>query len=699
MPNPSATPLIMIVDDDDAGRAMCSAAVLSAGFDVVEADSVDSALEHLERFRPSAVVLDVVLPPRSGFELLQHIRRQRADAYLPVLVLTALHDGSAIARAYELGASDFATKPIHPLVLSQRLRFLLRSYDMQARLNESQARLELAQTIARLGHFEAKADDWRLRLHTTARTILGCTEREDVITVDAFLERVAKDDREHVRNAWQRTQKTQAPLHVMHRINGGDGRTRFVELHGVFLPRVSGQSQRFLGTIQDVTERQNARDQLAYLAEHDVLTGSLTRAAFVERANEVLHSSKSRIRELAILLIDIDRFSAFNETYGTAIGDEVLRRIAKRLDAIWRAEFRAPGSVVDRSGVTRIGGDQFALIFSTDARADEEGSRISRVVLDAVSQPIEHDGGSVFLTASVGIAMYPTDGRDADSLLMRAQSAAKEAKVRGSNQVRRFTNELADHVNVRRRLEPELRDAIQKRTIELHYQPKLEFATGRCRAVEALARLRRKDGTLCPPSEFLPLSEELGLIGALDMLVFEEACAQSQRWMKRGLEPIRVAVNLSHQSFWDPSLIARVKSLFATYDSGAGNIDIELTETIVMSDPSAARQRLHHLRELGLDIALDDFGTGHSSLGQVRHLPIDTLKIDRAFVSGLPDDPADVAIARAIIAMARSLNLAIVAEGVETQAQVEFVKREGCHFVQGFAIGKPMSASEVEAMF
>jgi diguanylate cyclase (GGDEF)-like protein/PAS domain S-box-containing protein len=689
----------LIVDDDDAGRAMCSAAVLSAGFDVVEADSVEAALKQLEITRPSAVVLDVVLPPRSGFEVLQHIRRQRADTYLPVLVLTALHDGAAIARAYELGASDFATKPIHPLALSQRLRFLLRSYDTQARLNESQARLELAQTIARLGHFEADADDWILTLHNTAQSLLGSSADGARITVDAFIEKVAKEDRERVRSAWSRTQMTSAPLHVMHRINGGDGRTRFVECHGVFLPRVAGEPHRFLGTIQDVTERQTARDQLAYLAEHDVLTGSLTRAAFVERANEILLSNKSKVRELAILLIDIDRFAAFNEAYGTAVGDEVLRRVAKRLDSIWRAEFRAPGSVVDRSGVTRIGGDQFALIFSTDARIDEEGSRIGRVVQDAVSQPIEHESGSVFLTASIGIAMYPSDGRDADSLLFRAQSAAKEAKVLGSNQVRRFTTELSDHVNVRRRLEPELRDAIQKRTIELYYQPKLEFASGRCRSVEALARLRRKDGSLCPPSEFLPLSEELGLTSQLDSVVFEHACAQSQRWLAKGIGPIRVAVNLSHQSFWETSLIDRVHSMFATYGRGAGNIDIELTETIVMSDPSAARQRLQLLRELGVDIALDDFGTGHSSLGQIRHLPIDTLKIDRAFVNGLPDDPADVAIARAIIAMARSLNLAIVAEGVETQAQVEFARREGCHFVQGFAIGKPMSATDVEAMF
>jgi EAL domain-containing protein (putative c-di-GMP-specific phosphodiesterase class I) len=265
--------------------------------------------------------------------------------------------------------------------------------------------------------------------------------------------------------------------------------------------------------------------------------------------------------------------------------------------------------------------------------------------------------------------------------------------------VRRFSTELAAHVNVRRRLEPELREAIQKRTIELLYQPKLEVATGRCRSVEALARLRLQDGTLCLPSEFLPLSEELGLIGALDMVVFDRACAQSQRWIARGRGPIQIAVNLSHQSFWSPQLIERVRATFDAHGRGTSHIDIELTETIVMSDPIAARQRLQLLRELGVDIALDDFGTGHSSLGQVRNLPIDTLKIDRAFVNGLPDDPADVAIARAIIAMARSLNLAIVAEGVETQAQVEFVRREGCHFVQGYAIGKPMTANEVEAMF
>lgn len=664
--------------------------------EVVEAHSVDAALAYLERSLPDAVVLDVLLPPRTGFDVLHYIRVERDNAYLPILVLTALHDGDAVSRAYDMGASDFASKPIHPLQLSQRLRFLLRNFETQRRLNESQARLELAQSTARLGHFELNSETAQLWLHRTAERLLGRPEDSGAVSIDELVERTPKEERERVREVWRAALTDRGVVHVIHRITGWDNRERFVECHTVPLPERPNWS---LGTIQDVTERQQTRAQLTYLAQHDALTGVLGRRTFVDRANTAFASQTLQGAEFAIVLIDLDRFAAFNEAYGSAAGDDVLRTVARRLQQPLRDEVRGQPIALERRLVTRIAADQFAVLSLLPSGMPESATRLGHALQALVSAPMEVGKQSLFFTSSIGVALYPSDGSDADSLLLHAQAAVKEAKLLGPNQVRRFTAALSAHGLLRRRLEPELRAAIEQRQLEIHYQPKLELATGLCRSAEALVRMRLRDGSLCPPVELLSLSEELGLMVELDSIVLELACVQAQRWMERDFGPIRIAVNLSHQSFWDPGLTDRVRAAVSFVPKERCPLDLELTETIVVGDPSAAKQRLAELRELGVRIALDDFGTGHSSLAHLRHLPLDTLKIDRAFMAGLPDDPADVAIARAIIALAKSLQLEIVAEGVEAQAQVEFIRNEGGHCVQGYAIARPMLPDAVARIF
>jgi len=425
----------------------------------------------------------------------------------------------------------------------------------------------------------------------------------------------------------------------------------------------------------------------------------LGRRTFVDRANAAFASQTLQGAEHAVVLIDLDRFAAFNEAYGSAAGDDVLRTIARRLLQPLREEARGQSVALERRLVTRIAADQFAVLTLLSGGGPEPSVRLGRELQELVSEPMEIGKQSLFFTCSIGLALYPTDGSDADSLLLHAQAAVKEAKLLGSNQVRRFTTALSAHGLLRRRLEPELRAAIEQRQLEIHYQPKLELATGLCRSAEALVRMRLRDGSLCPPVELLSLCDELGLMVDLDSIVLELACAQAQRWMDRDFGPIRIAVNLSHQSFWDPRLSERVRAAVAFAPKDRCPLDLELTETIVVGEPSAAKQRLAALRELGVRIALDDFGTGHSSLAHLRHLPLDTLKIDRAFMAGLPGDPADVAIARAIIALAKSLRLEIVAEGVEEQAQVEFIRSEGGHCVQGYAIARPMLPEAVERIF
>jgi len=278
---------VLVVDDDEAGRAMCVTAIRAAGYEVVEADSVEAALECYDAAQPSAVVLDLILPGRNGLDLLEYIRKTRGQDLLPVLVLTAIRDSAAVTRAYDAGATDFATKPIHPTVLSQRLRFLMRSYEMQARLNESQARLELAQSIARLGYFETSEGTWQITPYRTALGLLGRAEGQGPVSIDALLERVPVEERARVHGEWSRSQLAGAPLHAVHRLLCWDGQTRYLEFHGMFLPKQAGRPRRFLGTVQDVSERQATVDRIAYISEHDVLTGALNRKGLDEALTSV----------------------------------------------------------------------------------------------------------------------------------------------------------------------------------------------------------------------------------------------------------------------------------------------------------------------------------------------------------------------------------------------------------------------------
>jgi diguanylate cyclase (GGDEF)-like protein/PAS domain S-box-containing protein len=432
-------------------------------------------------------------------------------------------------------------------------------------------------------------------------------------------------------------------------------------------------------------ERGRSRARLKHLAYNDQLTALPNRAWFIERLGEELAVASRAGTRVGVMFLDLDRFKDINDTFGHGLGDRMLQMIGDRVSA-----------TVGAGGlVARMGGDEFIVLVGDDpptSRLDELAARI----IAAVDQPLFIDGLEQFVTTSVGIAVFPRDGADADTLIKHADVAMYRAKERGRNTHEFFTPALAANLRTRLAQEKALRRAVQREEFVLHYQPQYELDGARLCALEALVRWQHPRHGLIPPDQFIPSAEVSGLIVEIGDWVLETACRQVRAW--QAVAPgLRVAVNLSARQFHQRALTAKIREVLARTGLAADRLEIEITESVAMSDAALSRQILEELRGAGVRLAVDDFGTGYSSLGYLRRFPIDTLKIDKSFVREIMVEPDDATIVRTVIGMAHSLGLRVCAEGVETEAQLAFLRHERCDRVQGFLYGRPMPAEEVDA--
>ncbi|GAB6934714.1 hypothetical protein JCM14720_06350 [Calditerricola yamamurae] len=387
---------------------------------------------------------------------------------------------------------------------------------------------------------------------------------------------------------------------------------------------------------------------------------------------------------MAVLFLDLDRFKNINDTLGHILGDELLRHVAKRLS-----------SCVPREGVlARIGGDEFAVLLpALTARAEAE--RVAKDIVDRFTQPIALGERSLYVSISVGISLYPDDGDDCPTLIKNADMAMYCAKEEGGNRYRFFTPGMRLETVQRWQLENGMRQALELGELQLVYQPQVEAQTGRMVGVEALLRWHHPEQGVMSPATFIPLAEETGFIVPIGDWVLRTACAQAKAWQEAGLPPIRVAVNLSARQFQEGRLEATVRRVLAETGLEPQFLELEITEGIMMTNHTQTVEQLHRLKALGVKVAIDDFGIGYSSLGYLKKFPIDTLKIDKSFIRDCTDVPEDAAIVKAVIALAKNLNIPVVAEGVENPRQLAFLCAEGCDVIQGYLYSPPVSAEEV----
>ena len=441
----------------------------------------------------------------------------------------------------------------------------------------------------------------------------------------------------------------------------------------------SGAFRGYRGVGKDITERKIDEEHIHYLANHDSLTALPNRAMFSDVLNMSIQNARRYNRGFAVLFIDLDRFKNINDTLGHDSGDRLLQEMGKRLTQTVRTS----------DVVARLGGDEFVVLVQEVTEAKQVAS-VARKVLSALVQPVTIEGQECRMTASIGICMYPSEAQDEVTLMKGADIAMYRAKEDGKNNYKFYSQEMNVHSFERLALETSLRRGIERSEFLLHYQAKLDLRSGHITGVEALVRWQHPDMGMVPPAQFIPLAEETGLIVPLGKWVLHTACAQGVAWQKQGLPPVHIAVNLSARQFADDDLVSDIASALKITGLAPQLLELELTESMVIQNAERASRVLAEIKAMGVRLAIDDFGVGYSSLTHLKRFPIDTLKVDRSFIRDVPGDAEDKAITEAIIAMGKSLNLTVVAEGVETEEQQTFLKEHACDEMQGFFFSKPI---------
>ncbi len=701
-----AEPEVLLVDDDEVNLLLTALALRERGFKVFEAASGEQALDLLRGWTPDIVILDALMPGLDGFDTCRRLRQLSGYENVPVLMLTGLEDDASITRAYQAGATDFFVKATQWGLLAGRLHYLLRASRTRIELERSKSKLARAQDLARMGSF-----DWRrgerheaggLLFSPEALRVFGFGPHEPA-SLRLLLRMVPQDDRRVLLRLLHQAMRSSSVLANDVPLILLDGRQRVIHVEAEPEFSEHGHGIGYTGIVQDVTDRRVAEDKIRQLANFDALTGLPNRRQLIWRAERALEQARRMQHQFALLLIDLDRFKVINDTLGHGAGDELLVEVGRRLRSCVRHSDQVTDGALEAAGVRshraleavgRLGGDEFVALLP-EITADEDAERVAERILAALREPIFVSGQECFVTASVGVAIYPRDGTSVVDLLRNSDVAMYSVKAQGKNSSAIYSPQLAGRGREKLELETALHKAIERDELVLHYQPKVDVRAARMVGTEALMRWQRGN-KLVPPGEFIPLAEESGLIVPLSEWALREAARQARLWQDAFGFADSIAVNLPSRLFERSDLVEHIHSCVSTYGVPHRVIQLEITEDNLMKELQNVIPSLHRLNEIGVEISIDDFGTGYSSLAYLTTLPISELKIDRSFVRELGITPQSSAVVTAIIALARSLGLRVVAEGVETLRQMEVLHRLGCGVMQGFLFSRGVPANELQ---
>jgi diguanylate cyclase (GGDEF)-like protein/PAS domain S-box-containing protein len=701
--------LIVILDDRTTNRKIFSklAASIEPGVTVRSFGDPAEALAWLKHNTPDLIVTDFKMPVMDGAEFIRRFRAQPNGAEIPVIVITVYEEREFRLRALEAGATDFLNSPVDHQEFITRARNLLKLRKQQIQL-------------------ATRADNLAKELKDSERSreeaLRDSSERlaQVIDTVPAMISATDSEGRVLFINAFQAALAGIGPTEAvgldMQLVFGGDHATRhktldrkvistqaalpsfeeeivdFSGMKRVFLTTKtplrdsSNAVEAVLTSSLDITDRKRGENHLFYMAHHDVLTGLPNRALLSDRLRREIARTRRGDRPFALHLVDLDGFKDINDGLGHHVGDQFLVEVAGRLRSLVR----------ETDTIARLGGDEFAIL-QTRVTRNEDAADMATRIIEAIGAPWSHAGERVTSSASIGIAIHPTDGADAQELLRNSDLAMYRAKHDGGKVFRFYASDMNRRAREALILDSDLREAIVKEQFVLHYQPQIALRTGKVVGAEALLRWQRPGHGLIGPSEFLARAEENGLIVPINEWVLREACREARSWHRRGHPPIRVGVNMSSIQFFKQNVPLLVTKVLADTGLDPRLLDLELTESIVMHDAEAVAKDLQQLRDLGVSISIDDFGTRYSTLNYIKHFPVDRLKIDQCFIRNLTTNPSDAAIVRAIMSLGHSLELEIVAEGVETAEQLALLSTEGCDEVQGFYFAKAMPAEDLMA--
>ena len=681
---------------DEAGEAArileVSRSATDEGVRVECASELSSGIERLTSGGVAAVVLDLTFPDSGGMEAFDKLFR--AAPGVPILIVSGA-DGEGTAReAVRRGARDYVIKsPSDGYRLRRTVRTILDSRTAEIRLSENEVanmtldsieeavlRTDLQGNVTYLNRVAEKMTGWsREEAH-------GCPVADVLRLIDvASRAPVGADLGLATEETGAASSMASCSNCILVRRDGGE---IGIESKTTLIREYDGRVSGAIVTLRDVGASRAKSLEMSHLAQHDALTDLPNRVVFNDRLTQAIALAERQCRQLAVMFVDLDHFKKINDSLGHDVGDKLLRSVAGRLKACVRRS----------DTISRLGGDEFVVLLSQVEHA-EDAAISARKTLRALTAPHLIDGKSLDINVSIGVSTYPIDGQDAESLMNRADNAMYEAKQRGRNNYQFFRHEMHAQLAERQSLEADLRCALGRNEFVLHYQPILNLQSGQITGVEALIRWLHPVRGLIYPEKFVPVAEECGLILGIGQWVLLEACKQARAWMEEGLGVVPVSVNVSATEFGAKDFLSGVRAALITTGVEPQNLELELTESVLMHDAEAAVVTLIKLKAMGVQVAIDDFGTGYSSFTYLRRFPADALKLHQSFVQEITSDPRDAAIVSAMINIGRSLKQRIIAEGVETSAQLEFLRRQGCGEGQGYYFSRPVVAERIANLF
>ena len=692
--DPGRTPSLLVVDDLPENIHELLEA-LKDDYRIRVARSGAKALELIEGpTPPDLVLLDVMMPEMDGYEVCRRIKASPVGNRIPVIFVTVVDEPQNKVDGFNIGAADYITKPfdidevrarVRTHLELARLRHLLEGQVAQrtALLEQSEEKYRILADYSPNWEYWMAPDGRYLYVSPACQDVSGY-QPADFFADAGLMEKIIHPDDAEIWAQHSPAALSASPELMIFRIRAKDGSEHWIEHVSKQVFDAAGKLLGLRGSHRDITDRQDAEQKLDFFANRDPLTGLPNRALFVQLLEQAIQHAERSQTQFALLCLDLDNFKTINESLGPSLGDQLLIEVGKRLQDL----------LVDSSVIARIGGDEFNMIVESGTHLPGV-DLVAQRMIGTLGEPFLLDGNSIYIGASIGIALYPTDGLDVETLQSSAAAALHQAKIQGRSTLRFFSPEMTRRAKARLTLEADLRRALEREELSLHYQPQVDLVSGRIVGLEALVRWQHPERGMVPPDEFIPLAEESGLVVPLGDWVLRATCHQIKAWSDIGLAPRQTAVNISAVQLNRGHLVKSVKDALQESGISPEQLELEITESFVLNDREQSFKSLAELKALGVRLSIDDFGTGYSSLAYLQQLEVHKLKIDLSFVRDVMTNSGNASIVRAVIALGHSLGLEVIAEGVEEESQARYLHSLECDVIQGYLISRPLPTDEM----
>lgn len=690
-------PQVLLIDDDQTMHLWANRQ-LSGNFKLISAFNGRDGIDAFKEYFPDIVLVDIDMPEIDGLAVCHAIRNLPEGRNTPLLMVTGNEESEKINSSFVAGATDYVLKPVNWKVLIHRLGYLVKASNVLERLEKNEVRLSKVQKMARLGHWEWPVHEQLMNWSDEIYQIFELNRDSFIPTYQLFLDQINPIDRAYVEESFDKAIEEKSNLKIEFQILTGQGGNRFVGQQIEVVLNRQQQLVALIGTIQDITERKEYEFQVRQLAYYDAITGLPNRIYFLEMLSKTLELAKRKSRHFAVLFLDLDGFKVVNDLYGHHVGDLLLKEISRRLTDGLRNSDIATRNLEQREqgiGIARLGGDEIIILLN-ELTHPEDAAIAAKHIQELITEPLIIENQKIYPGVSIGIAVYPEDGSDSETLLKNADVAMYYAKKLGKGNYQFFHDSMNVKARKRQEMENHMKQALANNELRLHYQPVVNALSGELVGMEALMRWDSPQLGFLAPDMFIPIAEENGMILQFGEWALREICSRYKDLQEIEKGGLTIALNLSAVQLKQTGFVAMIKNLIKEFDVNPAFMIFEIAESVISSDAEKNLATLTELKNLGIQLTVDDFGAGFSSLNFIKSFPLDAIKIDRAYVKDLPNNPDHAAFVNAILTLANNLHLHSIAEGVETEKQKEFLQINDCESIQGFLLSQPMPFEDLK---